>query len=663
MWICQITLTYPRGGPGWLRALRQGVAVLVLSSCCLASAQSQSVGRDGIEEFRKALNYDDRTRIEEFRRTLGIEDKRIGDGDQIRKFADQYRKDTLEKLIKTMPSIGDRSQILLLSGWNPLRAVDETIRKKLIEDFTQQLLDALNSPDPGVVTSTCSVIAQTFAKTEKSAREQGDLRKALHSMVAPLKKLVSSADQNIQAAAALALGRIKPKLTDLVSTIRPLVQPSRPLPVRQAAIQGLRDYVGDLVVDLTSISGSDLDLLRDYVADFKAAGAIVRLLGTNPGVGLADADLTVRQISVGACQGLAYGCRSRTDRFPVAGISLPPARQLTTGEEEEIGRIRLGVGKDLNTYVPLFRDFQDSAPALANLATSVDPVSRFGALRTFEDLAIARTRLRQYRDSVSAVPVENLPPPKEDKKPNDKEKDKTLGLRTQPTRSARFRDLVPVAFLEQADPEDREAWEVFNEPQASLVALVAVLQGNFPIDNRLRALTTIEASGQEAVRVGSVLIQALCDRNNFVRWAAARTLGKLAPKLADGVVPALIPLLRDPEIEVRVAAATALEKFGGLAQPAIAALTEVVSMGDAEVRIAAMKALVSIGASASSAVPEIAKNLTDTNSRIRIQAALSLGRFGPLAAEAAPALRQILNDPDLDVRKDASDALIKVLGK
>ena len=68
------------------------------------------------------------------------------------------------------------------------------------------------------------------------------------------------------------------------------------------------------------------------------------------------------------------------------------------------------------------------------------------------------------------------------------------------------------------------------------------------------------------------LTAALHDSNKFVRWGAARTLGNLVHTEADkqrftaakaeAAVRGTAELLRDEDVGVRLAAATALEKYG-----------------------------------------------------------------------------------------------------
>src|SRR6266404_563756 len=71
---------------------------------------------------------------------------------------------------------------------------------------------------------------------------------------------------------------------------------------------------------------------------------------------------------------------------------------------------------------------------------------------------------------------------------------------------------------------------------------------------RRAAIDVLEALGQEAAPAAPSLVRALADPDRFVRWAAARTLGQLAPEQAATAVPGLARLLSDADLDLRVAA-------------------------------------------------------------------------------------------------------------
>ncbi len=159
----------------------------------------------------------------------------------------------------------------------------------------------------------------------------------------------------------------------------------------------------------------------------------------------------------------------------------------------------------------------------------------------------------------------------------------------------------------------------------------------------------------------------LADRNVFVRWASARTLGELAPRRTALVVPKLADALTDEDLDARLAAATALRRFGEDAAPAVPALARMLSKGDVESRVAMIQTLTAIGPAASASLPMMAQQLTHPDARVRIAAAQGLGAYGKTSVNFVPdliaKLRVLLNDTDGDVRSAAGEAILYIDGK
>lgn len=190
---------------------------------------------------------------------------------------------------------------------------------------------------------------------------------------------------------------------------------------------------------------------------------------------------------------------------------------------------------------------------------------------------------------------------------------------------------------------------------------------------RLSAVEALEGMGREALEATPELVQALTDSNKYVRWAASRTLSKLQAlsqadrkeaNQPDMVVPGLLTLMCDQDLDVRLAATAAMRSYGPAAAGAVRALAFLVNKGDAEFRMAVMTVLESIGSAAAPALPTLAwAVLRDPDPRARRTAAEILGRFGPLAEGSEAALRRALTDPDAEVRRAASAALLSVAPK
>jgi HEAT repeat protein len=194
-----------------------------------------------------------------------------------------------------------------------------------------------------------------------------------------------------------------------------------------------------------------------------------------------------------------------------------------------------------------------------------------------------------------------------------------------------------------------------------VLPLLAADVANPDVQVRLGAIDAIESYGPAAVSAAPALIRALGDPDRFVRWSAGRTLGKMSLAEPAAAVSGLACLLFDPDLDVRLAASTALDRYGPAAKDAVPDLIRSIRASDADMRIAAMRTLANIGTDAQPAVPALAAALSDADERVRQVAAEVLDRFGPLAISAAPALRAALDDANADVRKAASEALLSVL--
>src|SRR5207302_2830294 len=113
--------------------------------------------------------------------------------------------------------------------------------------------------------------------------------------------------------------------------------------------------------------------------------------------------------------------------------------------------------------------------------------------------------------------------------------------------------------------------------------------------SRRTVIDVLEALGPAAAPAAPALVKALSDPDPFVRWAAARTLGKISPVAADRAVPALAGMLMDADLDLRVAAAAALERYGRAARTAVPDLIRALAATDVEMRVAVIHALGAIG--------------------------------------------------------------------
>src|SRR5262249_48340571 len=119
------------------------------------------------------------------------------------------------------------------------------------------------------------------------------------------------------------------------------------------------------------------------------------------------------------------------------------------------------------------------------------------------------------------------------------------------------------------------------------------------------------------------------DPDPFVRWAAARTVGKLAPAESATGIPGLIKLLNETDTGIRVTAITSLERYGPAAKEAVPALVIKTRADDAEMRSCAIRALAAIAADSQTVAGCVQDALKDPVELVRQS-----------AREAAAKLRQ-----------------------
>jgi len=177
---------------------------------------------------------------------------------------------------------------------------------------------------------------------------------------------------------------------------------------------------------------------------------------------------------------------------------------------------------------------------------------------------------------------------------------------------------------------------------------------------RLATLYVLETMEAESAPAAGAVADALKDGDAFVRWGAARVLGKMAPLQADKAVPGLAGVVADANGDVRSTALAALPRYGRAAKAAIPALRRVLNQGDGSARMLAIQALAAMGPEAEPALTELVAALSATETDIRAAAAQALGKIGPAARPAEDALRKALNDPGRQVRQAAGDALLVI---
>ena len=186
------------------------------------------------------------------------------------------------------------------------------------------------------------------------------------------------------------------------------------------------------------------------------------------------------------------------------------------------------------------------------------------------------------------------------------------------------------------------------------------------LDVRLALAEAVEALGGLAIPAVPTLVEATRDPNLFVRWVAARTLGRLPPdripepRRAEAVA-ALDRLLCDPDLDVRSSALTALLNYGPEGAAAARGVARIVGgTGGTEERTLAIRTLESLRPEPAVAVPALVAALNRPDLVVQRAAAGALGRIGPAAKGALDDLRQASQSPDAELRRAANEAIIAI---
>jgi HEAT repeat protein len=174
-------------------------------------------------------------------------------------------------------------------------------------------------------------------------------------------------------------------------------------------------------------------------------------------------------------------------------------------------------------------------------------------------------------------------------------------------------------------------------------------------ETRWQAAEILGHIGPDAQASSTALLAALKDPDLHVRLVAATSLAQVETP-ANQAVPALQALLK---ADVSESALRALSVYGAEAVPALEDLLGILSNEslDTELRWNAARTLGKMREAGAAAIPTIVKYLQDPAPTVREHCAEALGDIGPLAMDSVPALVAVLNDPATRVRRDSVRSL------
>lgn len=229
-----------------------------------------------------------------------------------------------------------------------------------------------------------------------------------------------------------------------------------------------------------------------------------------------------------------------------------------------------------------------------------------------------------------------------------------------------------VALFPDAEPEFHAsiAWALSIVSLEIMDKLVAELKSPAPAI-RAGVAEAIGRAARDAELCVPALLPLLKDSDTQVRAHTAKALGNMrAAKKSEEAVPFLIETLGDEDPEVAWLASEALRKIATdealnawmnfEPEGSVPKLIKQLKNKDKVFRADAAKALRDLGAEAREAVDALAGAMRDQMWNVKSFSAEALARIGPDAAEAVPALQKAIHDSDFRVKKSICLALGKI---
>jgi HEAT repeat protein len=536
----------------------------------------------------------------------------------------RHREETLQNLARRLRTIGELRRALALKEWKDdarlpqdkrLQQIDLRIRTQIADEFTRAVRTIIKNGDPTARLALANLISE-MGPSIRSLGDSPDRGGFARTLTNEVKQLAQDKNLAVRQEGLRALGNINADPDKVVPVFAATLEKDTQGPRRLAA-EGLGQMIR--VANHLRTQGKDLQVES-------APGAVIviaqKVLEAIP-PGLRDPDSLVRLASIGTVQEASRTLSEvvpkseRRDRFPPAG------RELTPQERNEIVLFQDTFKRELQMIQGLTAGFRAINPDLARLLRDPDQRVRQTALETVVNLAYARARLRERAASIPVLGKQPIDATLEATRAYDPlEPIVTTGWQT-------------VADVLQKSPEPRE---------------------------RRAAMEFFELIEDAALPALPAMIVALQDPDRFVRWSATRAIGNLPADKVAFAAPALGKVLFDPDHNVKMAAAAALEALGPNAHDAVPAMVQALLIGDPDNRVSVMFALQAVGPeNAAPAVPNLVQDLGHSDARVRRIAAHTLGRLGGYAQAAVPALRRALGDEDQEVRINASEALLNIV--
>ena len=560
---------------------------------------------------------------------------------------DEDRKTKLLIILNKTNALGDLSKIILMPEWQYIEGnkriadINGEVRTAVIQKFKTNGLQLLKDGqddarmDLAILigeTASANLVDETSESLDQIAQRSRFLRAELSTLSPQLALLTKTKNPKLIIAAVSALGKIESKSDLFAQTISDLmeIKPANTLAIRRAAAESLKTRlatVSQLLKQIRVVRERDnLDLINDLLTTSKLCFP----LGVRA---LKDKDYIVRE------QG-TLACKQATSTLAEVDYIIPTREaEMTMLERPDIIAQRTKSFRDgLAFELSLINSFRDNMRELTDHATNfeADVVVRVASLDVVEDLVVIRKKLIEFESILNKLDVlaGNAP------NPNPK-----LITHDIIPEGNEFKEIVQDLIMVLSDPNLRVRLNGID-----------IVEGFLSMPD----ITARIINDKDLFLFRKLASVATTDTNLMVKYAAVRTLGRSAPLKPEIAVPVLAKCLLEEDLDIRIAAANALKKYGKEGLKALPSLEKMIANGDSDSRIAMMNAAVSLGTDGSPTLGEVAKNLQSEEPKVRIKAAETLGKFGKLSEAQIPKLQKSLNDEDSNVRNAVSSALLKI---
>lgn len=560
---------------------------------------------------------------------------------------DEDRKNKLLAILNKTNALGDLSKIILMPEWQYIEGnrriadINGEVRIAVIQKFKTNGLQLLKEgqddakTDMAILigeTASANLVDETSESLDQIAQRSRFLRAELSTLAPQLALLTKSNNTRLIIASVTALGKIESKSDLFASTISDLleIKPSNTLAIRRAAAESLKirlSTVSQLLKQIRVVRERDnLDLINDLLTTSRLCFP----LGVRA---LKDKDFIVRE------QG-TLACKQATSTLADVDYIIPIREaEMTMLERPDIIAQRTKSFRDgLAFELPLINAFRNNMRELTDHSTNfeADLLVRVASLDVVEDLVVIRKKLIEFESVLNKLDV------LAGNAPNPNPKLITYDIIPE---GNEFKEIVQDLIMVLSDPNLRIRLNG-----------VDIIEGFLSMPD----ITARIINEKELFLFRKLASVATNDPNLMVKYAAVRALGRSAPLKPEIAVPVLAKSLLEEDLDIRIEAAKALNKYGKEGVKAIPSLEKMIAHGDSDSRIAMMNAAVSLGTDGYPTLGAVAKNLQSEEAKVRIKAAETLGKFGKLAEAQIPILQKSLKDEDSNVRNAASSALLKI---